>query len=56
MHATDSELIKDSMILGYKQALADAQYQVLMLTGQVEVKDRRIFQLEDQLTNPEPSE
>lgn len=54
MPATDSELIKDAMILEYQQALADSQYKIAMLNGQAKLKDHRILQLEAQL-NPEPT-
>lgn len=55
MDPTDSELIKDSMILEYKQALADAHYKIAVLNGQAKLKDRRISLLEAQLTDPEPT-
>jgi hypothetical protein len=55
MPPTESELIKDSMILEYQQALSDAQYKIAVLNGQMKLKDRRITQLEEQLTEPEPT-
>lgn len=55
MEPNESELIKDSMILEYRQALADAQFQVAALNGQAKIKDQRILQLEDQLTTPDPT-
>lgn len=55
MNPTDSELIKDSMLLEYKQALADAHYKIAILNGQSKLKDSRISQLEEQLTEPEPT-
>lgn len=53
MDLTESELIKDSMILEYQNALAQAQYQVAMLNGQGKLKDHRISQLEEILGNTE---
>lgn len=52
MPTTESELIKDSMILEYQHALAEAQYKIAMLNGQAKVKDRYIKQLEEHLTEP----
>lgn len=49
MEITESEFIKDSMILEYQQALATAQYQIAVLNGQAKFKDQSIAELEAQI-------
>lgn len=51
----EAQLIKDSMILEYRQALSDAHCKIAMLNGQAKVKDRQILKLLADHDSSEPT-
>lgn len=51
----EAQLIKDSMILEYRQALDEAHYKIAMLNGQAKVKDRQILKLLADHDSSEPT-